>query len=157
MANSVVSGELGVSKTAENLSTAMYLFGIGAGALVAGPVSETTGRNPVYLVSTFGYLLCVLGVALVEGFRGRVVCRFFVGVCASATLSVNGSSVRDQFRSVKRAFVFPVVAWANVAGEYVHTLAYSGWVWGWVLVVLASFRPCSVLLSPASFQGFDCY
>lgn len=117
MANSAASTAMGVSKVAENLSTAMYLFGIGAGALVAGPVAETVGRNPTYLVATFCYLFFVLGAALAPAFGGRIVCRFFIGLFASATLSINGSSVRDQFRPVKRAFVFPIIAWANVVGE----------------------------------------
>lgn len=117
MANTKASREFGISKTAENLSTAMYTFGIGSGSLFAGPLSETYGRNPVYLVSTFAYLLFVLGCAMTKTFGGQVVCRFFVGLCASATLSINGGSVRDQFRPVKRAFVFPLIAWANVAGK----------------------------------------
>lgn len=118
MANSAASSAMGVSKVAENLSTSMYLFGIGAGALVAGPVSETVGRNPTYLVSTFCYMFFVLGAALAPNFGGRILCRLFIGLFASATLTINGSTVRDQFRPVKRAFVFPVIAWANVAGEW---------------------------------------
>ena len=35
---------------------------------------------------------------------------------SSATLSINGSSVGDQFRPVKRALVFPILAWANITG-----------------------------------------
>ena len=117
MANSAASKEFHVSKVAENLSTAMYLFGIGTGALFVGPLSETVGRNPTYLTATLFYLLFVLGSALTPTFGGQVVCRFFVGLFASATLAINGSSVRDQFRPVKRSFVFPVIAWANVAGK----------------------------------------
>lgn len=116
MANSAASQEFHVSKVAESLSTAMYLFGIGSGALFAGPLSETVGRNPVYMVASFCYLLFVLGCALTPTFAGQLVCRYFVGLFASATLSINGSSVRDQFRPVKRAFVFPIIAWANVTG-----------------------------------------
>jgi MFS family permease len=59
----------------------------------------------------------VLGAALAPTFGGRIVCRFFIGLFASPTLSINGASVRDQFRPVKRAFVFPIIAWANVAGK----------------------------------------
>jgi len=117
MANTAASKEFHVSKVAETLSTAMYLFGIGSGSLFAGPVSETVGRNPTYLVSTFCYLFFVLGSALTKNFGGQIVCRYFIGLCSSATLSINGASVRDQFRPVKRAFVFPVIAWANVAGK----------------------------------------
>lgn len=117
MANSAASKEFHVSKVAENLSTAMYLFGIGSGALFVGPLSETVGRNPTYLVATAFYLLFLLGSALTPNFGGQVVCRYLVGLFSSATLAINGSSVRDQFRPVKRAFVFPIIAWANVAGK----------------------------------------
>jgi MFS family permease len=117
VANSAASQEFGVSKVAENLSTAMYLFGIASGSLFVGPISETVGRNPTYLVATFCYLFFVLGSALSKSFGGFIVCRYLVGLFASATLAINGSSVRDMFRPVKRAFVFPVIAWANVAGE----------------------------------------
>jgi MFS transporter, DHA1 family, multidrug resistance protein len=125
MANSNISKEFGVSKVAENLSQALYLFGIGSGCLFAGPLSESVGRNPTYLVSTFCYMLFVLGSALTPNFGGQVVCRYFVGLFASATLGINGASVQDQFRPVKRAFVFPIIAWANVAGN-VYKYRHSG-------------------------------
>lgn len=117
-ANERASREFGVSQTAQNLSTAMYLFGIGSGSLFAGPLSESIGRNPTYLVSTFIYLLFVLGSALTPTFAGQVICRYFVGLFSSPTLSINGSSVGDQFRPVKRTFVFPMIAWANIAGKF---------------------------------------
>jgi hypothetical protein len=117
-ANERASREFGVSQTAQNLSTAMYLFGIGSGSLFAGPLSESIGRNPTYLVSTFIYLLFVLGSALTPTFTGQVICRYFVGLCSSPTLSINGSSVGDQFRPVKRTFVFPAIAWANIADKF---------------------------------------
>lgn len=122
MANTVASQELGVSSVAENAYTAAYLFGISSGALFAGPLSETVGRNPTYLASTFCFLLFVLGSALARSLASQVVCRFFVGLFSSATLAINGASVRDQFRPVKRAFVFPVIAWANVAGKDLSAL-----------------------------------
>lgn len=114
IANAEASREFHVSRIAENLATAMYLFGIGSGALFVGPLSETVGRNPTYLTSTFCYLFFVLGSALTSTFGGQVACRYFVGLFSSATLATNGASVMDQFRPVKRALVFPVIAWANV-------------------------------------------
>jgi MFS family permease len=117
MANSEASSHFHVSQVAENLDTAMYLFGVGMGSQIAGPLSETVGRNPVYLLATFCYLFFVLGSAKAATFGGRITCRLFVGLFSSATLSINGSSVRDQFRDVKRAFVFPIIAWVNVIGR----------------------------------------
>ncbi|PTB72592.1 MFS general substrate transporter [Trichoderma longibrachiatum ATCC 18648] len=127
MANSVASSHLHVSQVLENLDIAMYLFGVGIGSQVAGPLSETVGRNPVYLIATFCYLFFVLGSAKAATFGGRITCRLFVGLFSSATLSINGSSVRDQFRDVKRAFVFPIIAWVNVIGPVVAPIA-SGWL-----------------------------
>ncbi|KAI9170743.1 putative efflux pump kojT [Paramyrothecium foliicola] len=148
MGNTAASREFGVSKVAENLSTAMYLFGVGSGALLAGPLSETVGRNPTYLVATGCYLCFVLGTALTPTFGGQVVCRYFVGFFSSATLAINGSSVRDQFRSVKRALVYPVIAWANVAapmlapvaGGWIVSEPRLGWRWTeWVTLIISGF------------------
>ncbi|KAH6648175.1 major facilitator superfamily domain-containing protein [Truncatella angustata] len=148
IANTAITQQFGVSKVAANLTTAMYTFGIGSGSMFAGPLSETVGRNPVYLISTFCYLFFVLGCALTPTFGGLVVCRYFVGLFSSATLSINGSSVRDQFRPVKRAFVFPVIAWANIASPVIAPIAGGwivqnpslGWRWTeWVTLIISAF------------------
>ena len=41
----------GVSEVTESLATGIFLIGFGVGALFAGPVSETIGRNPVYIAT----------------------------------------------------------------------------------------------------------
>ncbi|KAK5994359.1 MFS-type transporter kojT [Cladobotryum mycophilum] len=127
MENSRASSTFHVSKVTENLSTAVYLIGVGMGSPFAGPLSESVGRNPTYLVSTFCYLCFVLGSAKSRSFGGRIACRYFVGLFSSSTLAINGSSVRDQFRSVKRAFVFPIIAWVNVIGPVLAPIA-GGWL-----------------------------
>lgn len=43
--------DLGVSEVVESLATGIFLIGFGVGALFAGPISETVGRNPVYVVT----------------------------------------------------------------------------------------------------------
>jgi hypothetical protein len=55
------------------------------------------------------------------------VCRFLVGLFASGPIEINGASVKDQFRPVKRAFVFPVVAWVNVVCEYTFEVSFKAW------------------------------
>jgi len=117
MANSAASAEFHTSRVIQNLSTTMYLFGVGSGCLVVGPLSETIGRNPTYLISTLCFLFFVLGSALAKSFGGFITCRYLTGLSSSATLGINGASVKDQFRPVKRAFVFPLIAWANVTRE----------------------------------------
>ncbi|KAF3927809.1 hypothetical protein ABW20_dc0101642 [Dactylellina cionopaga] len=148
MANTKASQEFHVSKVAENLSTAMYLFGVGSGCMFVGPLSETFGRNPTYLLATLCYLFFVFGSAMTKTFGGQVVCRYLVGLFASATLGINGASVQDQFRPVKRAFVFPVIAWANVVPPMIAPIA-GGWIlenpnlsWRWtewITLIISGF------------------
>lgn len=126
LANSKASKQYHVSPVAENLSTAMYLFGIGSGCLFVGPLSEAVGRNPVYLAFSFVYLFFVLGAALSETFASQIVCRYFVGLASSATLGINGASVGDMFRPVKRAGWFPLIGWVNVVRKYCHSFSCGG-------------------------------
>jgi DHA1 family multidrug resistance protein-like MFS transporter len=120
LANTKASKYYHVSPVAQNLTTAMYLFGIGCGCLFVGPLSQTLGRNPVYLGFTIVYLFFILGTALSRSFGAQIVCRFCAGLASSAALGINGGSVGDLFRPVERALWFPVVAWVNVVREYLE-------------------------------------
>jgi DHA1 family multidrug resistance protein-like MFS transporter len=120
LANTKASEYYHVSPVAQNLTTAMYLFGIGSGCLFVGPLSQTFGRNPVYLGFTLVYLFFILGTALSRTFGAQIVCRFFAGLASSAALGINGGSVGDLFRPVERALWFPVIAWVNVVREYLE-------------------------------------
>lgn len=117
--NSKASKQYHVSPVAEDLSTAMYLFGIGSGCLFVGPPSQTLGRNPVYLGFTLAYLFFILGTALSKDYASQVVCRYLAGLASSAALGINGASVGDLFRPVERALWFPVIAWVNVVRQCV--------------------------------------
>lgn len=114
IANTKASKQYHVSPVAQNLSTAMYLFGIGCGCLFVGPLSQTFGRNPAYLGFTLAYLPFILGTALSRNYGTQIVCRYFAGLASSAALGINGGSIGDMFRPVERALWFPVIAWVNV-------------------------------------------
>lgn len=106
-----------ISPIAEDLSTAIYLFGIGPGRLFVGPLSQTLGRNPVYLGFTLVYLFFLLSTALARNYTSHIVCRYVAGLASSVVLGINGASVGDMFRPVERALWFPVIAWFNVVRE----------------------------------------
>ena len=120
LANTKASKYYHVSPVAQNLTTAMYLFGIGSGCLFVGPLSQTFGRNPVYLGFTIVYMFFIMGTALSRTFGAQIVCWFFAGLASSAALGINGGSVGDLFRPVERALWFPVIAWVNVVREYLE-------------------------------------
>lgn len=115
LGNQRASAQYHVSPVAEDLSTAMYLFGIGSGCLFVGPLSQTLGRNPVYLSGTLIYLCFILGTSLAKNYASQVVFRYLAGLASSAALGINGATVGDMFRPVERSLWFPVIAWVNVA------------------------------------------
>lgn len=44
-----IEKEFGASDEAEALSPSLYTFGLALGSVFAGPISETVGRNPIYV------------------------------------------------------------------------------------------------------------
>ena len=60
-AGSTISKVFGVSEEAEALSPSLYTFGLAAGSVFAGPIAETVGRNPVYVVSRIFHVIWLLG------------------------------------------------------------------------------------------------
>ncbi|KAF3011150.1 hypothetical protein E8E13_011480 [Curvularia kusanoi] len=148
IANTKASKQYHVSPVAQNLSTAVYLFGIGCGCLFVGPLSQTFGRNPAYLGFTLVYLPFILGTALSRNYGTQIVCRFFAGLASSAALGINGGSIGDMFRPVERALWFPVIAWVNVvppviapiAGGWVVSRDYLDWRWvNWITFIISGF------------------
>ncbi|KAK3670408.1 hypothetical protein LTR78_009648 [Recurvomyces mirabilis] len=129
--------EFHVSEEAESLATVLFLVGFGAGAPLAGPLSETFGRNSVYI--TFMILFCcwILGTALAPNFGAQLVLKFLAGFCGSTAFTTAGGTLGDCFDHQKRGKIFPYFGMiallgpmiAPVAGAYV---GWSGMDWRWV-------------------------
>lgn len=67
-AGKTIAQVFGVSEEAEALSPSLYTFGLATGSIFAGPIAETVGRNPVYVVSRCLHVVWLLGVALAPNF-----------------------------------------------------------------------------------------
>ncbi|GAB7338437.1 hypothetical protein MBLNU457_4725t1 [Dothideomycetes sp. NU457] len=131
-----MSKEYHVSETAQTLATAMFFFGISAGSLIVGPLSEELGRNPVYLVSSIFYLGFTLGDALAPNFGGQITMRFLAGLFASPALSCYGGSLADLYETEERQYVWAIFAWAPLLSPVLSPVA-GGWIdhhipWRWV-------------------------
>jgi MFS transporter, DHA1 family, multidrug resistance protein len=74
----------------------IFLFGIGAGAIVHGPLSDRYGRRPVLLTALVIYLLCVLGCVLVRSFEGLLAFRLVQGLASAAPTVVTIAVIRDR-------------------------------------------------------------
>ncbi|KAL9050338.1 MAG: hypothetical protein Q9162_006689 [Coniocarpon cinnabarinum] len=91
-----------VSEVVESLATGIFLAGFGAGSLLAGPISETVGRNPVY-ISTLGvYMIWIMACGLAPNIGSQLAFRFLAGVFASTPLTCAGGSIADLWNPLER-------------------------------------------------------
>lgn len=102
--------KLHVSEEAFSLVTGLYLVGFGVGALFSGPLSETQGRNFVYIGSMALFCCFALGSALCTSFGGVLAFRFLSGFFGAAPLTCAGGTLSDIWSPQQRTLVFPVFA-----------------------------------------------
>lgn len=146
---------LGVGEVAESLATGLYLVGMGAGALVAGPFSETFGRNAVYSGSLVVFMVWIMASGLAPTFGAQIAFRFLAGCSASTPLVCSGGSVSDMFDSVDKTWAFPLYAIAAfggpmlgaVMGAYIGPSPAVSWRWAeWTMLILSGVILALVLL-----------
>jgi MFS family permease len=78
--------------------------------MIAGPLSETVGRNPVYLGSLVTYMLFIMGAGLSQSIEAQLICRFFAGFFGESPLSTVGGSIADIWDPLHRLVAFPLFA-----------------------------------------------
>ncbi|TVY41829.1 putative efflux pump, partial [Lachnellula subtilissima] len=150
--------DFGVSQVVEVLATAIFLVGFGFGALFAGPISETVGRNPVYIVTLSIYMIWIMASALAPNIGAQLVFRFLAGVFGSTPLTCAGGSLSDIWNPIERGYAFPLFANAAlmgpilgpVVGGFVGQSSLVSWRWtewitlmisGLILVLIVLFQP----------------
>jgi len=110
------AAEFGVSEVTESLATGLFLIGFGCGALVAGPVSETVGRNPVYITTLTLYMIFIMASGLAPNVGSQLAFRFLAGLFGSTPLTCAGGSISDLWSPMERVYAFPVFANAAFMG-----------------------------------------
>lgn len=88
----------------------LFLIGFGFGALFAGPLSESVGRNTVFIGSWTLYMLCVMASSLSPNIGFQLSFRFAAGFFGSAPLTCGGASIGDLWSPMERIYTFPVFA-----------------------------------------------
>jgi len=110
------AAEFGISEVTESLATGLFLIGFGCGALVAGPISETVGRNPVYITTLTLYMVFVMASGLAPNTGAQLAFRFLAGLFGSTPLTCAGGSISDLWSPMERVYAFPMFANAAFMG-----------------------------------------
>lgn len=121
-ATEVVSETYGISEETAELGTALYLMGFGVGPLFAGPLSETFGRTPVYMITFLGFILSQLGPAVGQNPQAILICRFFSGFFGASPLSNAGGTISHMFNLLDRTLSFPFFAAVGDFADHMRTI-----------------------------------
>ncbi|GKT53089.1 major facilitator superfamily transporter [Colletotrichum tofieldiae] len=153
---------LGVGEVAESLATGLYLVGMGLGSLVAGPFSETFGRNVVYAGSMAVFMIWIMASGLAPNFGAQITFRFLAGCSASTPLVCSGGSIADMYNRLEKTWSFPLYAITCFGGPMIGAVmgAYIGpsdtvsWRWTeWTVLISSGLVLVLVLLCMPETYG----
>lgn len=99
-----------VSDVAAIVPFSVFLIGLGAGPMLAAPLSENFGRTYSYMISLPLYALFTLGAGFAQNFATLVICRLLAGIFASPPLVVGAGTNADIWKPEHRALATTLFA-----------------------------------------------
>ncbi|GES60596.1 major facilitator superfamily domain, general substrate transporter [Aspergillus terreus] len=110
-----IIAQFGVSELLATLGLALYVLGYGIGPLLFSPMSEIPiiGRNPVYIVTMFLFVVISIPTAFAGNFPGLMVLRFLQGFFGSPCLASGGASIGDMYSLM--SLPYAMMAWVAAA------------------------------------------
>nr|GAT58080.1 MFS transporter [Mycena chlorophos] len=132
-----------ISEEVAVLGVSLMIFGLGAGPLLWGPLSEIIGRQKVYRIAALGYTAFSIGVAFSENIGTLIVLRFLAGFFGSASINNVPASIGDYTTLHERLRLTAVYALCAFGGPSIGPLV-SAFVdvdagYRWNLRVIAIF------------------
>lgn len=144
---------LETSASAVQLTLTTFLLGIAVGQLVAGPLSDRTGRRLPLLVGVAGFVAASVACALAPTIGALVVLRFVQGFAGGAGISVARAIVRDLGDGDEAARNFSLLILVNNIGPIIAPIAGGQLLritdWRGIFLVLAG---ATVVLLAVSFR-----
>ncbi|RDW85507.1 MFS general substrate transporter-40 [Coleophoma crateriformis] len=152
--------QFGVTKLIATLGLSFFIFGLGVGPMLLGPLSEFYGRRPIYLVSFFFFLVWLIPSAVAQNIQTMIVARFFAGLAGSAFLSVAGGTVGDMFNReqlqapmlIYTASPFVGPSFGPLIGGFINQ--YANWRWTFYVLMIwaAANLAMIVFLVPETYH-----
>ncbi|KAE8140003.1 major facilitator superfamily domain-containing protein [Aspergillus pseudotamarii] len=127
--------EFHCSQEVATLGLSLFVFGMGFGPLILGPLSELYGRRVVFLSSFTFFLIWLIPCAVARNVQTLLISRFFNGFSGSAFLSVAGGAVGDMFPRHQLAAPMMVYTASPFVGPELGPLLggfinqYTNWRW----------------------------
>ncbi|KAI3549368.1 major facilitator superfamily transporter [Colletotrichum filicis] len=131
--------EFGVDMTEVSLGLALFVLGYGIGPLLFSPLSEIPriGRNPIYIVTMFLFVIVSIPAPLASNFPGLMVLRFLQGLFGSPCLASGAASLGDMYSLLNLPYA--LIAWVSAAycgpalGPLLSGFSVPAMGWRWSL------------------------
>jgi len=133
-----VSTEVGI------LTISLFVAGYCLGPLLWGPLSESYGRRPIFIIAFIFYTGWQVGCALSPNIGSLLVFRFLGGTFAAAPLTNSGALLADIWDGDTRGKAMALFGLAPFAGPSIGPIV-SGFIevagvnWRWVYWILTCF------------------
>ncbi|KAF7194006.1 putative transporter [Pseudocercospora fuligena] len=145
-ATGVVAQQFGISREVGILGVSLYVLGFATGPIVWAPSSELYGRKMPLLLSSFGFSIFNIAVAVAKDTQTIFICRFFAGFFGACPLTCVGAVFADMFSNRQRGLAITVFSMtvfsgpllAPFIGGFIVT-SYLGWRWTEYITAIMGF------------------
>lgn len=129
----------GVSPENALLPLSLYVLAYGMGPLIFAPLSEIPiiGRNPVYTITFFIFVIVSIPAPLVQNFAGLLVLRYMQGFFGSPCLANGAATMQDMYSMLY--LPYGITVWVSAAycgpalGPLLSGFAVTAKGWRWSL------------------------
>lgn len=145
-ATTTVAREFNVSREVGILGVSLYVLGFATGPIVWAPSSELYGRKAPLLISSFGFSIFNIAVAVAKDAQTIFICRFFAGFFGACPLTCVGAVFADMFSNRQRGLAITVFSMTVFSGPLLApfvggfiTMSYLGWRWTEYITAIMGF------------------
>ncbi|OCF32686.1 polyamine transporter 1 [Kwoniella heveanensis BCC8398] len=137
----------GFSQEVAILTISLFVAGYCVGPILWGPLSESYGRRPIFILSFVVYTGFQVGCALSKNTASILIFRFLGGMFAAAPLTNSGALLADIWDGDHRGQAMSIFALAPFAGPSIGPIVAGAiqvtgtdWRWMyWILTIFAGF------------------
>lgn len=148
-----IAAEFNISSAISQHSVSSFFFGLAAGQLLAGPLSDRFGRRPILLGGFSVFFIATIVCALAPNATVLIFARALQGLAASASPAAGRAVVRDLWSGNDAAkamsYVVMAMSLAPMIAPSLGGLVLLFFDWRmifWLLLVFASIAVVLILL-----------
>jgi MFS family permease len=120
--------EFDISSTVAFLPLSLYVFALGLGPVLGGPLSEVAGRQAVFAMAVLLGGLFALGSGLTNSFAGLCVMRFLSGFFYGPSLSIGSGVLQETYLPIERGLPSAIYILSPFLGPGLGCVSLKGTV-----------------------------